>query len=980
LGRGIIESFMSRKSLTEAVEKYWHMGKMPGMHMKEEVVPAAIQRDQSKIEAIIHWANSTIALANAGKAETFKITYQPGPKETGNVIGNCHVCGKPELIRASRICCTVNGKNVYGKNGPLVGRVCEKHMVHIFEGIPEKDFDMYDQDARKKREAYDNIGTAFLTLDQLPAADVKIFKENGYDLSSKIAVDALKEIRKQIRKGDFSGLEREIDPGKNRDLVVWGIVQKRAGKVYDEDVYHTITLLQHRPQAVTQAMWANYLLYQWQERKWITEGEVQDIREDLDYISNLPGSDPLLKGYNQPELDDEVEPVKLFSKARWTPVTLRTLLYERNSITKAQTRAARKAAAGVYELRERHNREVINSYCNPVEFNKLLKNLSARYEIEKETYARAKKNGTRNPQTCWTRDTYNVLKGFFEEANKVSKQNEISIREYALKFLTMKDADEILPALYVEGRKLQMNADLRQNYVTIREASEQISKLEQRLERFVNSSIDVDARSVKKKLEPMHTSTRGFAEMLQDIRNGAANGILPTEYVQNGKLEQALEITKTYREDKKTAKQIDYLRQLEEELEVKIENIKAEPEISGNIKATRKTDARFKTQTFAGKKYFSPEQRKVIKELIKERAFGNFPHELKALNVKAAKEAIEFVKKFYKDNKVYTNWIPGRRLTDWGHSDVVFNEQPTPQEQWDGMIKFLPAKQYMRLAEEIIGFNKGETTKFTRITPELKENLDYFVQKKKDSYGVGKVHVTDYKGDASDAVRIANNPKTIITSDLASAIKKNYDNVYAHDMRVEQCKKDLEKEGYSIDDIKSRLERIKQRGLEHKVRLPNWNTLSSSATVTEALNELTYESIVLQKDYIHRLGEATRPSNIVLFPEDRHLYDNATLHYFDIVATSSLLDRIWDKAPEEAEKLKDDADHKLKSAFGPKRNNGKAILEHTKEKEEIYEKGKFCVPPYTWFGHGATREYVEKICARAEAVGDVYIKIVNARK
>src|SRR5574341_92288 len=306
---------MSKKSLTEAVEKYWHMGKLPGINMKEEVVPAAIQREQSAIEPIIHWANSTIALANAGKAENFKITYQPGPKETGKVIGNCQVCGKKGLVRASRLCCNINGKNVYGKNGPLVGRECEKHMVHIFEGIPEKNFEMYEQDARQKREAYDNVGTAFLTLNQLPAADVKILKEKGYDLDSKLAVDAVKEIRKQIRKGDFSGLEREIDPGKNRDLVVWGIVEKRAGKVYDEDVYHTITLLQLRPQAVTQAMWTNFLLYQWQERKWIAEGEIQDIREDIEYLNNRKQDAKI-------ELDKETEPVKIFSKAKWTPVTL----------------------------------------------------------------------------------------------------------------------------------------------------------------------------------------------------------------------------------------------------------------------------------------------------------------------------------------------------------------------------------------------------------------------------------------------------------------------------------------------------------------------------------------------------------------------------------------------------------------------------------------------------------------------------------
>jgi hypothetical protein len=88
------------------------------------------------------------------------------------------------------------------------------------------------------------------------------------------------------------------------------------------------------------------------------------------------------------------------------------------------------------------------------------------------------------------------------------------------------------------------------------------------------------------------------------------------------------------------------------------------------------------------------------------------------------------------------------------------------------------------------------------------------------------------------------------------------------------------------------------------------------------------------------------------------------MKYFDMVAETRFLD------PDEAE-------HQLRIAFGPKRNQGKALLKWTPEERKFRN---FTVQPNTWYGRGRSKDYVDKLCARAEEVGDIYIRIISARK
>ena len=92
------------------------------------------------------------------------------------------------------------------------------------------------------------------------------------------------------------------------------------------------------------------------------------------------------------------------------------------------------------------------------------------------------------------------------------------------------------------------------------------------------------------------------------------------------------------------------------------------------------------------------------------------------------------------------------------------------------------------------------------------------------------------------------------------------------------------------------------------------------------------------------------------------------MQYFDIIA-------------ECANPIENEADHTLRIAFGPKRNQGKALLKWTPEKREF---GKMTIEPHpvcgTWYGRGRIRDYVGQLCSKADRQKEVYINIVGARK
>jgi hypothetical protein len=183
---------------------------------------------------------------------------------------------------------------------------------------------------------------------------------------------------------------------------------------------------------------------------------------------------------------------------------------------------------------------------------------------------------------------------------------------------------------------------------------------------------------------------------------------------------------------------------------------------------------------------------------------------------------------------------------------------------------------------------------------------------------------------------------------------------------IENARSELKAEGYDINAIAERLERMKKR--DKPVKLPDKDYRWSSApSIDSAIAELKNDLVVPDKHYIKKLGEAIKPANFVI-SEGRHLYDNGNNKYFDVIAECTLTDP-------------DHADHRLRRTFGPKHNNGKAILKWTPERREF---GKMAIEPReqsgAWYGRGRSRAYVDRLCERAEQEGDVYIRVVNARK
>ena len=972
---------MSKKTLTQKLKalraetgKHWDTKKTPGMNMHSEVAKAAVERPAEAIEDILRFTNSTIAIANAGKAQTFEVHYQrPDINTEKGTIGNCQICGHPNLKHGSSIVCSVNGKPAHaGKQGVLIGRECEKHAVYILEEIKHKDFKMYEPDRRQRERARENTGKMTIELDQLPAPEVSTLREEGYDLNSEIGIEAVKAIRKQIAKGDFSGLEREIDPGKNKDMIRWAISKKRENDIYDSGVYDTVTLLEHNPKRVTKNMWAKFVLYYWQERKWAAKGELAGVKDDILYLEKLQKEDSsntlIGSGINR---EQKVAPVKAFSKAQWEEVTIGDLL-TRDSVTKAQSRALKHAAPYLQEKRERHNRELMNSYCKPEEFGKLLENLREKYHEEKGRFHEAKIKRIRRPDTLWAKADYKVLKKFFNNEEKTTAQNKISTREYAISFLTMPEAAgtdnisitekvqaPVIRTLYVEGKKLELAKKLNDysilkgEYMPVQEAAAVLKDkdFETKLDKLVNGAVELDdpPRTLKNKIAGMRISRRGFKTMIEDLRQAQEEGLIPTKYVQDsrGLLAKAIDITKDYEaDDGSIAKDISWLKNLEKELEVSIENVNAETGYS----TTRNKDPRLKTSTYEGKKYFTGTQKTAFKKFMNA---SYIPDELEKADIQKVKEAKEAVKKFYDDNVVFTNWQP-----DY----VEFNKDKGKGMQGHA-VKYPDVNWLLSEAKRI-----QEGTYYTRVTADIKKKMKVLLDERARKLFGRSV----YAWQGEELEKTLNDPKTILSGQLAEAIENKYNAFIQHAKTVKQNRRELWSERIDIPQMLKRLEYLKSKKIG--AMLPNKDYAYGTASIDRTIDDLNRD-IVFDKDYVCKVANATKPAAIVI-KENYHLYQNPKMKCFDFVAECKV----------ENDPTGENTRRKLGRAFGTKHNNSKALMKYTGEEER--DIGKIRAPPYTWYSTDRTRDYLDKICARAELEsfkesdipGRIYIRIIDAKE
>ncbi len=838
-----------QSSLVREVQRYWDMKTQLGKSMKK-VAEWGDKHPATAVPDMLHRWSGLIAKADIGKARTFEIGFEerPAPAEKHCKLGNCLICGT-SIRYGTRVSVLVNGKKLnFGEVGDLVGEECFDHMTYIAEAAGQKNFKMYQADNKQRNKQYDKLAKLTLSLGDLAPKIVKKLEPKGFDLDSKILAEVADDVQKKASEGDFSAIKYETDKGKTNSMIGWALANKQT--IYDPDVRYTVALLAQRPDLVKSEQWASFILYQWQERPLKAAGELGGIKEDILYLSNLPSDAAVIQKYGKVDLEKVVEPIKAFNKARWEEVKLGELL-ERDAVTKAQSRAVKYSVTGLRDRREYHNRETINSYCTPDEFNKVLVTLREKVNVERKRFAEAKAKNIKEPDMPWKKDTWKALRDFFELEERVQRtDNTVSTRDVFLNYVFMENADSVARTLYTEGKKTELAKQkgddvLGRAYSTIQK-SESMDKL-------LQGALDFNStpKWMKKKIRENGISARSLRKVIEDTKETYEVGLIPTKYIQPdgnkaSMLERAMKVTADFTADDGTiAQKIGHLRLLEEELKVEISGVRAE---DGRT-SYKKSDPKFNTKTYAGKKFFSKEQKEAINNL-----FNMLNTQLTEIDIPQAKKAVQEVEKFYEKHTVYTNiWLTKEQLYNSGIS-----------------IKHKPFKECIKRAEQIQKFNNGEDNNYVQLNQRLRERI------------VGlKKH---------------------------AGMQRNIEEVMAGDNIL------LTKE--MVQDVDARYQTIARR--------------------------------------------------VILEGGDK--YENPNMNYFDI----AVIRRDTDDNKE---------DHRIRSAYGPKRNDNKPLLKWTPEKREF---GKMTIEPHpkhgTWYGRGRPRDYVEKLCAKAEAEGGVYLRIVSARK
>ncbi len=866
-----------------------------GKNINRKVVPFAKKHPDSAEAHFLKLIQAEKAKARIrGPIKSIELDFDEKPDSTEKKENNCVNC-IAGIKYMRKVDIYVNDKKLnFGETGTMMGEDCFTITSGLCQALPDKNYKPRVIEPKEHRRNVDKAAKAKIPLENLSNKVVASLREQGYDLTQRIRADLADGIQEQIMAGEFSGLQKELDPGRFLDVYDWASAQPNT----DKRIIKTVTLLATNPESVRPKDMADLVLYEWQTRLWTTSGELGGLKEDIHYLATLsknkPDS-PVIKEYGKVDLEKKLDPIRVWDRATWEELTLRDVIGDtpeelkakskdeqnkgKPAISKAQARSVKYAVSGLRERRIFHNREIVRQYCPSLdEFADLLENVEKRYNKEKADYSAAKKARIKEPAGSWN-STYKKLAPFFSLKEEVYKTRaRPTLRQIILDYVFMKDADKVVRDLLVEGRKLQLKDEsiIGQKYSTVQEAAdkiynkiekpaERLQKFDEDLDKLLNGAIEFDEKVDGKKIKRVTRKTQNrfndagisqqtVRKLIAEVRESASAGLVPTKYIQpndekNSLLERALKITTNYeKDDGSTAQKIGYLRQLENELDVKIVDVKAD---DGRT-SRKKADAKFSAKAYEGKKYFSTAQKEAVNNV-----HDMLNTEIRELNIPQAKRAVQEVEQFYEKHKVYSDvWFRKEELFSHGAS-----------------IRYKPFKQCIEMAEEVQKFGKGDESKYVRMNQRLRERIAGL-----------KNHV---------------------------AVPKNIDEVLAGDNVLLTRK--------LVSDIDTRYKAIAER----------------------------------------------------VIIEGAEKYQNPNMRYFDIIVMRRDIDD-------------DKEDHRIRSAYGPKRNDNKPLLKWADPEDGIRRFSNMTVEPHpswgTWYGRGRPRDYVEKLCAKAEAERGVYLKIVNARR
>lgn len=795
-------------------KKHWNVKSTFGNNVIDKWVPFAENHPGSTEGQLLDTIQS-LKPKVIEKINDLSASYE-GKISTKKIENNCDVCGTG-FKYGRKFKLHMNGQSLHhGEEGLKVGEDCYDTTMYLFNELKQEDCEMRTIEKKEWKKDAEHVAKHKVALDTLVQKVVKKLTEEGFDLKSRISSDVVNSVQKQIVQGDFSGVEREVDPGKCTGIFNWLIANRNT--IYDGEVRNTVALLIKNPKRVTGEQLADAILYEWQERKWKASGELANIKEDIHYLAELsqrdlteiPKRDPrkrTIRKYGKVDLDTYLTPVKVFSRTRWKPLKLRQALGDltkdqegaekgKDSVSKAQTRGVRYSVPYLQRRREYHNLQAIKSVCDTKEFYGLLKIVEEKYDTEKKKFADAKDQGIDEPETLW-KSTYKKLESFFDHRdNERATGANTSLRQIFLDHILMKDAVDITKKLYVEGKKLVVAEKtgeniLGTNYMTVQEAMEKVSANKEDLDKLLYAAIEFE--NTPPRAGKLFKKAGIQKETAKDIIKSLEMGIIPAKYVQRetaekddkkeakagtSPLERALKVVANYQPmDKETADKIELMAKLAKHpaIELKAEKRTESGKRLGGIKAQDGTYTKgekiplFDIKAYEGKKYIhiekeepglsSWQRRRQIfdQKTAIENAHYCLPGELKNINFHELEKAHKDIAEFYSKFDAYTT------TTMWKPT-LKKGKIPFEGVHWH----FRSPKTIKKMHEEMMPVLEGkESQHYFKIDKDIEDKLSLLRSEKAVNYLKSRCNEPVFPENLDEILK---NEKTLFNKDLISAI------------------------------------------------------------------------------------------------------------------------------------------------------------------------------------------------------------------
>jgi hypothetical protein len=390
---------------------------------------------------------------------------------------------------------------------------------------------------------------------------------------------------------EISSLLYEFDFGKNRSLGNWfreGIHAEQP-TIKNPEIIEIFYRLRRAPKSITTKDLAALVTYSYEHRSFESRAVIGSVRNDLEYLSSLDNSDPLIKRFGRFNIDKAyVRPHTRFRERKKNPDKGKTIREKMNEdklsfleaigigLHFSRVKDRKKDRAGDLEyVRIEANRETSDKYGVGQHWHYILKELRPVFEEVKAELAKdyAKFSKVVREHVL-TRDEYNLAKRFF----KRSGMGRGTERENYLRMYCIRKFREIAPQIVAIGRKvryarrvynrtgdeeLKDNA-LKQEYFSKEELKEKFQALTE-IEEEPDKVIDMIVNSGFVKSRSFLRFQREHGQAIGEMY---ANGLLAKRYFKKAEKSKECVLKRQY-----DNLRFDGIREVDAETKEKLEQI-----------------------------------------------------------------------------------------------------------------------------------------------------------------------------------------------------------------------------------------------------------------------------------------------------------------------------------------------------------------------------------------------------------------------